>query len=169
MTQSTKAKLKAAQQLPYLDFVREQLAETRAYVRRWVDWDADLDIYEAFYHSRQVIIPIPVCDWSFLVCLHEIGHLSVGDRIHSYLAEYNAEKWAINRAQQRYGVFCEDYVDDSRRYVYKHLVQNILYYDLKPKHVKPYVLDWLELSIEQVVDDARKYVELGGHNSLKTR
>lgn len=169
MNPSTKAKLAEASKLPYLGWVREQLSETNSAVRRWIEWDPDLDVYEAFYDARQVTIPIPVCDWSFLVCLHEIGHISTGDRRYSYLAEYNAETWAMRRAQQRYAVWNDDYLLDSKAYVHHHLVQNVLYSSLEVGKVKHHVLDWLGISAEQVLEDARQYSITEQDNNLILR
>lgn len=169
MNSSTKAKLAEASKLPYLGWIREQLSQTNCAVRKWIEWDPDLDMYEAFYDARQVTIPIPVCDWSFLVCLHEIGHISTGDRVYSYLAEYNAETWAMRRAQQRYGVWNDDYLHDSKAYVLDHLIQNIVYCNLKVDKVRPHVLDWLEVSAEQVLEDARQYDILEHDNTLILR
>lgn len=150
MTKRTRAKLKAAQQLPYLSLVREQLKETKTRVRKWVEWNPDSDVYEACFSSRRVVIPIPTCEWSFLVCLHEIGHISTGERVQSYLSEYNAERWAIARAKQRYSVSCSDYDEDAKMYVHHHLMQNILYHGLDCKSVRPYVLDWLHITSEEL-------------------
>lgn len=107
-----------------------------------MDWKPD-NLYEAFPDSRRVVIPIPECDWSFLVALHEIGHVSTGERTHTYLSEYNAERWAIARAKESYGIYSQDYVDDAKEYVKLHLINNLMYSRLKIDKVKAYVLDWL--------------------------
>lgn len=166
MNPSTRAKLAEASKLPYLGWVREQLAETNCSVKKWIEWNPELDVYEAFYDTRQVIIPIPICDWSFLVCLHEIGHISTGDRRYSYLAEYNAEVWAMRRAQQRYAIGSEEYLRDSKIYVYSHLVQNILYSGLAVDKIKHHVLYWLEKSADGVLEDVRKHAAVGHDNTL---
>jgi hypothetical protein len=159
MHPTTKSRLRQVNHLPYLGWVREQLCTTKSSVRRWVDWNPDLDHYEAFYHTRQVTIPVPECEWSFLVCLHEIGHLSTGDRSHSYLSEYNAEQWAIKRAYERYGVHCPSYIEDAKRYVHSHILQNVLYYGLQVEKIKPYVLDWVGITAEQVLDELQECAE----------
>lgn len=159
MNSNSRASLRRVANLPYLHWVREQLEVTKTRVRRWIDWDPDLDQYEAFYHSRQVSIPVPECDWSFLVCLHEIGHISTGERCHSYLAEYNAERWAIKRGYDWYGVYNNDYVQDAKRYVQFHLIQDIVHYDLGVERVKPCVLDWIGITAEQVLERVQECVE----------
>lgn len=129
--------------MDYKKLVKQQLEVTNARVAKWVDWDPDSDIYEAHMDSRRVVIPKPVCDWSFLVCLHEIGHISTGERLYSYLEEYNAEKWAIRRAKNIANIVCPEYEEDARSYVKHHLVGNLIHTDLKLPKVKPYVLQWL--------------------------
>lgn len=127
----------------YTKWIKEQLKITNTKVKRWVDWDPESNVYEAFYDQRKVTIPRPVDDWSFLVALHEIGHISTGDRMRAYLSEYNAECWAIRRAKESYNVICDEYVEDAKNYVRNHLISDLLYTDLQLEKVKPYVLAWL--------------------------
>ena len=126
----------------YTKRVREQLKLTNTRVRKWMDW-CDDDIYEAFSETRQVVIPKPIDDWSFLVALHEIGHISTGERQYSYLQEYNAEKWAIKRAKEHYGIENPEYVEDAKIYVKNHLISNVIQNRLQVSKVKSYVLDWV--------------------------
>jgi hypothetical protein len=135
----------------YKKWLRQELEITNVKVKKWVDWDPDSNIYEAFIESRRVVIPKPVDDWSFLVALHELGHVSTGERIHSYLSEYNAEKWAIKRAKESYQVQCLEYEEDARIYVKKHLIENLIFTELALEKVKPYVLDWLGETKESIL------------------
>ena len=134
----------------YNVWLREQLKLTKTRVRKWEDWDPQ-KTYQAFYDSRQVTIPTPVCDWSFLVALHEIGHISTGPRLFSHLSEYNAEQWAINRASKSYNVVSEDYNNDAKNYVQNHLLTDLIYYGYDINKIKPYVLEWLGLSQDQLI------------------
>jgi len=127
----------------YTRYVKEQLATTNTRVRRWLDWDPDGVGYEAYYDTRRVSIPKPVCDWSFLVCLHEIGHISTGDRQYGYLAEYNAEKWAIKRAYKQYDIAHYLYELDAKEYVKAHVNDDIKHHKLGLYDIKPYVLSWI--------------------------
>jgi len=127
----------------YNKWLRHELKTTNVRVKKWVDWDPDGDSYEAFIEDRKVIIPRPVDDWSFLVALHELGHVSTGDRMHAYLSEYNAEKWAIKRASESYQVQCLEYVEDAKIYVKSHLLEDLIFTELALEKVKPYVLEWL--------------------------
>ena len=136
--------------MEYEKFVKEQLKLTKTKVHRWIEWDPECDRYEAFVAARRVVIPKPVCDWSFLVALHEIGHVSTGERLHSYLQEYNAERWAIRRAKQAYGIVCPDYEIDAKTYVKKHLIENLIFSELSLQSVKPYVLEWLGESQDSI-------------------
>lgn len=127
----------------YRKLIKDQLNIVNARVKRWVDWDPDSDIYEAFWEDRKVIIPKPVDNWSFLVALHELGHISTGDRYWSYLCEYNAERWAIRRANEAYGITCQEYEEDAKLYVKKHLIENLIFRHLRVEKIKPYVLEWI--------------------------
>jgi hypothetical protein len=137
---------------PYNKWLKEQLSITKTKVHRWFVWDEDADVYQAYIESRRVAIPTPECDWSFLVCLHEIGHVSTGYRLHSYLMEYNAEKWAIKRAKEAYDIYLDEYVLDAKQYVKMHLVENLLFSELKVDKVKPYVLSWLDETPKSIAD-----------------
>ena len=149
-------KFNQANDKPYLGWIREQLKITNTRVRKWVEWDEKSDIYEAFFETRSVVIPIPVCKWSFLVALHEIGHISTGDRIYSYVREYNAEQWAIKRALT-YGVVCDDYIIDAKSYVRDHLLQDIVYTELNPNKVSKHIMDWVGEDVGSLVMLKEKY------------
>lgn len=139
----------------YKDWVKNELKITNTKVRKWLEWIPEGDNgYQAFIESRRVNIPIPQCDWSFMVALHEIGHVSTGYRMHSYLMEYNAERWAIKRAKKTYNIESADYIQDAKEYVKDHLLENLLFSDLDINKVKPYVLEWIgetKLSISQQI------------------
>jgi hypothetical protein len=145
-------------QAKYIIELREQLKLTNTRVRKWVKWNPDSCEYEAFFHTRQVVVPVPDCEWSFLVGLHEIGHISTGPRLFTYLSEYNAEKWAIRRAKEQYGIVNEEYIQDAKNYVCNHLVNDLLQSYLSLDNVKPYVLDWIGLSKEEVLEQVREAV-----------
>lgn len=142
MNYTTANKLRTAdKQYPYLKWVRTELALSRITVRKWLEWgDFDDQLFEAFHETRQVILPIPVCDWSFLVCLHEIGHINVRERRYNYLEEYRAEKWAIARGL-KYGVYSSAYVSDAKRYVLNHVVTDLA--QSSTVKIKPEVLSWV--------------------------
>ena len=135
----------------YSSYVREQLKITKTQVRRWKDWNPD-DVYQAFYEARQVIIPKPVCDWSFLVALHEIGHISTGPRLYSHLAEYNAEQWALKRASSVYDVVCPAYEEDAKIYVTNHLLTDVVCFGYSIHKIKPYVLKWLGITSTKLLN-----------------
>jgi hypothetical protein len=151
-----KQKLKEAEEYPYLGWFREQLQITKTKVHKWSEWKDD-SVYEAFIESRRVHVPVPVNDWSFLVALHEIGHISTGDRLYSYLSEYNSEQWAIRRAKKAYNVVCKDYEKDAKQYVLKHLIADLTDTELQLSKVKPYVKKWIGLSDRQIAKQVLKY------------
>jgi hypothetical protein len=141
-----------------LQSLKEQLKLTNTKVRKWTTWNPNDSSYEAFYDSRQVIVPVPVCEWSFLVGLHEIGHISTGPRLFAYLSEYNAEQWAIKRAKSAYGIVHEEYVKDAKNYVYNHLLGDLMYSCLELKKVKPHVLEWLETTPKDIIESIKKII-----------
>jgi hypothetical protein len=143
----------------YKKWVKEQLTITKTRVRKWEVWNPS-ETYEAFYETRQVIIPDPICDWSFLVALHEIGHISTGPRLYSHLAEYNAERWAIKRAHSSYGIHSPEYLEDARTYVTNHLLTDIVCFGYDINKVKPYILDWLDLSLARLIALVSEKIEV---------
>lgn len=139
----------------YSQWIKDQLHTVKCKVHQWKEWNEE-GSYEAFIDTRRVIIPVPVDDWSFLVALHEIGHVSTGHRLYSYLMEYNAEQWAIKRAKDCYNIVCPEYEEDAKNYVRSKLLGELKYSELSIHQVKSYVLDWLgetKESILQLVDE----------------
>lgn len=160
-----KNKLKEAEAYPYLGWFREQLKCTNIKVHKWSEWN-DVETYEAFISSRRVHVPIPINEWSFLVALHELGHISTGERLYSYLQEYNAEKWAMRRAKTVYNIDCPDYEIDAKEYVYNHLIQDLLESDLTLKKVKSYVKEWLEVTDSDI---ANRILTLKNDNQIDSQ
>lgn len=144
---------------PYHTWIKEQLNLTKVRVHKWSEWDED-GRYEAFIDTRRVIIPVPVCDWSFLVGLHEIGHVSTGHRLYSYLMEYNAERWAIKRAAQAYNIVHEEYIQDAKNYVTAHLIHDLAYTELRPHQVKHYVYDWLLIDPSTIKSKVEEHLSI---------
>ncbi len=134
----------------YTTWIKDELSITKTKVKKWLVWD-DLEsrIYEAYFDTRSVVIPIPVCGWSFLVALHEIGHISTGDRNTNYLREYNAERWAIKRAK-KYNISSTGYVKEAKEYVKSHIIHDIIHCNLKVEKIKPYVLKWLNTTYKNI-------------------
>lgn len=128
----------------YTTWIKDELSITKTKVKKWILWNGLEDsIYEAYFDTRSVVIPIPVCSFSFLVALHEIGHISTGDRNTNYLREYNAERWAIKRAKE-YNVSNAGYVKDAKKYVRAHIVHDVIHNSLDIQKIKPYVLEWIK-------------------------
>ena len=135
-------------------------------MRKWLPWDETELGYEAFIDRRQVTLPIPTCSWSFMVCLHEIGHVSVGDRVYGHLAEYAAEQWAIKRAAESYGIVDLDYIKDAKQYVWMHIISDVFHRNLQVSKIKPYVLKWVGATPKHVDLDVKVYATLNARNSL---
>lgn len=132
--------------------IRKELKMRNIRVQKWCVEEPP-NAYEAYIESRLVRIPKPVDLFTFHVCLHEIGHIVTGDRLYSYLQEYNAEKWAIKRAEY-YGIIDESYIRDAKLYVLKYCITDSLVHGLD--NIRPYVLEWIgvnESQFSQLVTD----------------
>lgn len=138
--------------IDYEDIIHKELKRRKIRVQKWCTEEPSNN-YEAYINSRMVRIPKPVDAYHFKICLHEIGHVETGERIYAYLQEYNAERWAIKRAEY-YGVIDKEYINDAKMYVLKHCITDVLVGGLTK--VRSYVLDWIGVSqaqFEQLVKD----------------
>lgn len=151
---NTPAQLRAVSHLPYLNWVRKELKLVQCKVRRWYSWSHD-KTYWAEPDTRSLWLPIPECEFSFMVCLHEIGHVDSGLRQHEYLSEYNAERWAIKRAT-RYGVTNKKYEVEAKRYVRRVLYSNMIHDGISHMVVKPHVLRWIGTSHHRIYCETKR-------------
>lgn len=143
----------------YITWIKGELLITKTKVKKWVVWNnLESSTYEAYFDTRSVVIPIPVCSWSFLVGLHEIGHISTGDRNANYLREYNAERWAIKRAKE-YNVTNAGYVKEAKEYVKSHIIHDLIHTSLKAEKIKPYVLKWIKATPKSLHLEIKGYAK----------
>lgn len=146
---AVKDQLKKAAKTTYLPALKQQLSRINCKIKMWLPYDEG-QTYYAYFDTRSVIIPVPLCDYSYMVGLHEIGHISEGERQYSYLQEYRADVWSIKTAKQTLNVESVQYVLEAKAYVLEHLIYNIAHQGLKIEKVKPYVLEWLEHTPESL-------------------
>lgn len=123
-------------------------------------------VYEACYETRTIRIPLPIDEYHFIVCLHEIGHLVKGDRKYSYLAEYHAERWAIERAK-KYGVVSAEYEASAKEYILRHIITNTISSDLRVNKIRKEVLAYLNMTEAEVVATVRANAAKTVINTLK--
>lgn len=143
---------KSEEKIDYEAVIRKEIRQRNIRVQKWCIDEPD-NGYEAYITTRVVRIPKPVDSFHFHVCLHEIGHVVTGERLYSYLQEYNAEKWAIERALY-YGITDDEYIKDAKLYVLKHCITDTILYGIKK--IRPYVLKWIgvdEAQFKQLVND----------------
>lgn len=139
---STKSLSKKAAESKYYYIIKPLLKQHNIKVKKWTVY-SDTDIYWADFELRSVTLPIPNCDWSLYVCLHEIGHIVRGSRVHNYLQEYHAEQYALEMLERLNLRGFASMVKSGRKYVLNNILQDIVFYGLNPNAVRPEVRKWL--------------------------
>ena len=142
-------------QKEYVYWVKDELKKNRIRVQRWGKFSPH-EIYYAYFQSRRVYIPIPECDFSFMVSLHEIGHIVSGDSFYGHIAEYNAERWAIHRAKVKYGIINESFEESGKDYIYEQLIEDIIFRSFDYKKLDPNIKRWLKIPQKTILRDARQ-------------
>lgn len=139
---NNKSAYKRAIESKYYPIVKSLLDRYGIRVKKWDEY-CDTTTYWADFDQHAIQIPIPDCDWSLYICLHEIGHIVKGDRKHSYLQEYHAEKFALNLAEKYKLRRYKSMVKNSKHYVLLYIIQDIIFNDLDPNAVRKEVRAWL--------------------------
>ena len=144
-----------------LSIVRKYLDRYGITVRKWMPYNDRRSsfrnvVYEAYFDAHQVSIPIPIDRYSFYVCMHEIGHLVCGDRMHGYNMEYVAEQWALRKCKQ-YGCYTKEIEKRAKDYVYQALLEDIVFRIMPMSKIRPDVLTWIGVDDAKVHRDAVKY------------
>jgi hypothetical protein len=139
----------------YVSWIKDELKGNKIKVHKWGKFSQD-ETYYAYFDSRKVYIPVPECEVSFLVSLHEIGHIVLGNSFYGHIAEYNAERWAIHRAKVRYGMISEEFEKSGKNYVYEQLIEDIVYRSFDHKQLDPNIKRWLKVPQKLIVRDAEE-------------
>lgn len=126
----------------YYNVVKPLLDHYGIKVRKWAVYDPN-SVYWADFDMHSVVLPIPDCNWSLYICLHEIGHLVKGSRNHSYLQEYHAEIYALSKIEKMNLKGYATMTKRAKRYVQLNLLQDIIFHDLNPNSVRREVRSWL--------------------------
>ena len=113
-----------------------------------VEYLADMDQY-------RVWIPFPVDDFSFYICMHEIGHIVTGHRSYAYLQEVAAEQYAIRKSKQ-YKMHDKSFDREAREYVRVTMAEDVLFRGLDPKRINRDTLRWVGRNPIGVRNDAIK-------------
>jgi hypothetical protein len=146
-------RLAATNKKPYVQWIRDELTEHDVRVHRWGEFNWE-ETYYAYFDSRRVFIPAPQCKYSMLIALHEVGHIVKGERLYAYLAEYQAEKWAISTGAKKYGIVSKKYESSARDYVYQHLLEDVVFRQLPLTKIKKNVLKWIGVTTRKIRKDA---------------
>jgi len=142
----------------YLFWIKNELKQHNVRVHRWGEFNNDDDeIYYAYFNSRRVYIPIPKCDHSFLISLHELGHIVTGNDFYGHIAEYNAERWAINLAKKKYKIKNEEYEESAKDYVYEHLIEDIACRFFNYKLLDPKIKRWINVNKKDLFEDVNNF------------
>jgi len=139
---SIKSLSKKAAESRYYSLVRPLLNQHGIRVKKWSVYDQS-HIYWADFDTRTVVLPIPNCPWSLYVCLHEIGHIVRGSRMHNYLQEYHAEQYALSMIEDLNLRGFAAMIKSGKKYVLNNALQDIIFYGLNPNAVRPEVRKWL--------------------------
>lgn len=139
----------------YVNWIKDELKLHKIRVHKWGKF-SEHETYYAYFDSRRVYIPVPKCDFSFLVALHEIGHLVVGNDFYGHIAEYNAEEWALQTAKTKYGIISEEYEESGKNYVYEQLIEDIAYRFFNYSNLNLKIKRWINIPKKYIINDAEK-------------
>ena len=131
-----------ARESKYYHIVRPLLDHYGIRVKKWVDYN-EHEVYWADFDLHSAYLPIPDCNWSLYICLHEIGHLVKGSRMHAYLQEYHAEKYALDRIEKLELRGFATMVKNGKKYVLQNVLQDMIFHNLSPNSVRKEVRAWL--------------------------
>ena len=140
----------------YEKWIKDELKENKVRVHKWGEFNDD-ETYYAYFESRRVYIPRPICSYSFLISLHEIGHLVKGNNKYGYIAEYEAEIWAISTASGKYQIKDRKYEMSSKVYVYETLLEDIVFRLLPIHEIQKQIIKWIGVSLFKIKKDAIAY------------
>lgn len=137
--------------------VKEHLDRYGIRVAKWMPYNvphAQVQ-YLADIDEGRVWIPFPVDNFSFYICMHEIGHIVTGSKSYAYLQEVAAEQYAIRKCKQ-YGMFERAIVRDAKAYVRSTIAEDVLFRGLDPKQINRHTLKWIGRNPTGVRNDAIK-------------
>lgn len=115
---------------------------------------------KANYNCRLIRIPKVTDVKTFMIALHEIGHLVNGRHRYNFYNEYLAEKWAINCAKALH-INCTSYVRNAKGYVLHNLATAFnrgLNIDNVPVDVRKFIKT-LEPNLDSWKEHKKVYIE----------
>lgn len=136
---------KRAQQSKYYPIVKRLLDRYGIRVQKWQDYDAS-HVYWADFDAHSALLPIPDCNWSLYICLHEIGHLVKGHRMYVYLQEYHAEQYALSQIEKMDLRGFASMVKNGKKYVLQNVLHDMIFNNLSPNSVRKEVRAWLGIT-----------------------
>ena len=136
-------------------YVKKELKFYNIEVYAWSKSDCGL----AFVETRKIKIPDPTTINRFLICLHEIAHISRASLHKSmkvYEYEYDCETYAIARGIQL-GLDVTDYEEKAKGYVTS-CFSKAFNRGLNLDKVNSEIVDWLGLDLDEWDKWDRAYV-----------
>tara|TARA_R110000868_G_scaffold195997_2_gene441801 strand:+ start:483 stop:977 length:495 start_codon:yes stop_codon:yes gene_type:complete len=123
----------------------------------WTEAKPDQPItYEACFDTHRVFIPVPVDDYSFYVCMHEIGHLVTGTSNYAYQQEWKAEQWSLKKCRQ-YGYYTKKLEKEAKAYVLRHLYEDMILRGYDVSKVPQKVMNWMDRDVKRVTHGAVRW------------
>jgi hypothetical protein len=136
-------------------YVNEQLALHNIEVISWSKGDCGI----AYIQTRQIKIPQPTTINRFLICLHEICHItrqSQHKTMKVYEYEWDCEMWAMQQAMNL-RLDIEDYEHRARGWI-MHCLCKAYNRGLNLDRANQEILDWLGVDINKWKKWDRAYV-----------
>jgi len=127
-------------------YIDSELRLHKIKVREWTNEECGL----AWVSTNEIKVPKPETINKFIICLHEICHISRYKEHNSmsvYEYEYDCEMWAINKAKQ-FGLDTSDYEFRAKGYVTSCLARG---YNrgLNIDNANKIILDWLGINVKK--------------------
>jgi len=141
---------------PYIQWIKNELNQYDIKVQKWGEFN-DTSMYYAYFNTNRVYIPIPQCDYSFLVSLHEIGHIVTGNNILGHIAEFSAEKWAVSTAKKKYKITNDEFISVGKEYIYECLLEDIIYRLFDYNQIDKNIQKWIGKNKKDIKQDAIIY------------
>lgn len=162
MKKSTKNLLRSLEtkQDRRLAIVRKYLQRYNIRVGEWYPhWQSKKHpiTYQACFETRRVFIPIPVDNYSFYICMHEIGHIVTGESWYGWQQEWKAEQWSLKKCIQ-YGYYRKWYEDEAKRYVLRVMYEDIIFRGFNINATPIRVMRWMGRDEKRVRSGAIRWI-----------
>jgi hypothetical protein len=137
------------------NYINNQLQENNIKIKKWRKTDSGI----AFINERLIEIPEPTTLNRFLICLHEITHITRsevhrGMKVYEY--EYDCEMTVINKAREL-GLDTKDYEHRARGYI-TYCFAKAFNRNLNLEKANKEITDWLGINLKKWQKYDRAYM-----------